>query len=86
MQAFSRVSKTMEASHATALLEQKNKALKEMEEYVKAVSTASTCLGERRQKWHAGARVMRSEIMVCGCCAAAMQCAVSILTSSCHPF
>ena len=37
MASFSRVSKAMEAAHATALLEQKNKALKEMEDYVKAV-------------------------------------------------
>jgi chromosome segregation ATPase len=48
MHAFSRVTKAMEAQHATALLEQKNKSLKEMEEYVK-VSNAkyNSMLNER---------------------------------------
>ena len=35
MASFSRITKSMESSHATALLEQKNRALKEMEDYVK---------------------------------------------------
>lgn len=69
MQSFSRVSKAMEASHATALLDQKNKALKEMEEYVKAVSAGrgqatAACGGEDEEE---------SE----ECCAAVMQHAAS---------